>query len=190
MDLFQSWWRIAQKEAADKENQANAMTVSTVNTQNQPSNRVALLRQVTPEHLIFFTNYESQKGQDLKTNPKVCLHFFWTHLTLQIQIIGSAEKTSREISENYWNSRARESQISQALSLQSQPFPLDKSLEKVAEEYSLSHPNSIPCPSDWGGYQVTPQQWEFWIGRPNRLHHRVKFSKNNSSSWASQQLYP
>ena len=190
MATFSSWWKLARSQAENEENQAVSMTVSTVNDQGQPSSRIVLLRELTDEHLIFYTNYQSQKGQDLAENPKVGLHFFWTHLSLQVQVLGWAKRTSQATSEAYWNQRARGSQVSQALSLQSQILPPDQSLEQLSDQFEQRNPGPIPCPENWGGYQVTPTQWEFWIGRPNRLHHRVQFQQTPEGSWKPVQLYP
>lgn len=190
IEIFQNWWRKAQNKAQNIETEADAATVSTVADCGQPSSRVVLLRQVTDGKLIFFTNYSSRKGQDIAENPKVCFHFYWHHMGLQVEILGRAEKTSREVSSQYWSQRARNSQVSQAISKQSKPLTPDQSLESLVEEFENSHPESIDCPENWGGYQVTPHQWEFWIAQPNRLHHRVQFQKDRLGEWKPQQLYP
>ncbi|MCB0407327.1 MAG: pyridoxamine 5'-phosphate oxidase [Bdellovibrionales bacterium] len=189
--IFKSWFQLAQEKAPrSPETEGTAMVLSTVNAKGFPSSRVVLLKEIHENKFVFFTNYHSKKAHDLFENPQVSITFHWSHLVRQVNIQGIASKTSREISENYWKSRPKESQVSQSLSLQSEPIPqgivLETEFEKTKNRF-LGH--EIPCPQHWGGIQILPHTFEFWIGKPNRLHDRVTFSFDGKT-WTHQQLYP
>ena len=188
LELLSTWL----KEAKEKSDLVEpwAVTLTTVDAQGQPWSRVVLIKEVTPEGLIFYTNYSSRKARQLETNQKVCLNFFWTQTGRQIAITGTAEKVDRTTSETYWNSRPKDSQISQLISHQSQALnsyeKLQQLHQKTTEEFK---DKQIPCPDNWGGYNIRPSTIEFWIAHPDRLHDRVYYQKN-SSQWQAQRLYP
>ena len=186
-ELFQSWFRTAQETKSIQE--PTAMILSTSSQSGQPRSRTVLLKSFSEsEGFVFFTNYQSRKGQDLASNPKAALLFYWDPLFRQIKIQGTVRKISRENSVKYWETRPRDSQLAGYMSLQSQPVvgSLDEEFQKVKRQFEG---RSIPCPENWGGFSLTPQTMEFWLGHKFRLHDRVEFQKN-STQWTAQQLFP
>lgn len=167
--------------------EANAMIVSTVNHENKPSSRVVLLKQIVQEGFIFFTHYESKKGNDLAQNTNASILFFWEKFERQIRIEGTIEKVPKIISDEYFKSRPIESQIGAILSKQSKPLDSRESLEKAFKEYDRNQ--KIVRPSTWGGYILKPIYFEFWQGRANRLHDRLVYEKNKIK-WDIKRLYP
>ena len=162
------------------------------------SSRVVLLKEITERHLIFYTNYKSQKSWQMFFNPCVALNLYWPILGKQIRLEGKVRKTSRVQSLQYWNSRPFESQISQYISKQSKvlenPSQLKQEWETVKEKFQMK--GKIPCPAYWGGYIFTPYLIEFWVEKPYRLHERLQFKKKwrsffgGKDKWISQFLYP
>ncbi|MBX3022988.1 MAG: pyridoxamine 5'-phosphate oxidase [Bdellovibrionales bacterium] len=168
----------------------NAMTLATSSPSGEIHARTVLCKSWSEDGLIFFTNYNSQKGHDLAANPYAAAVFFWDALSRQVKVDGTVEKTSRQVSEEYWRSRARESQLSQFVSQQSQPAPSREDLEKLRSEAEAKfHGQEIPCPAHWGGYLLRPKAIEFWLGRPGRLHDRHQFVKS-TQHWTYRRLYP
>ncbi len=189
LQLFEDWF--AEVQANKQILEPTAMTLATSSKTGEPSARTVLLKQFTPEAgFAFFTNYESDKGRALIENPQAALLFFWASLSRQVKVRGPIGKTTRKESENYWDLRPRGSQIAGWLSQQSHPVPkgvtLDSLYEATEREF-LGKP--IPCPPHWGGFLLSPREIEFWIGRPNRLHERVRFTFEQSK-WVGQQLFP
>lgn len=185
-DLFNKWM----KHAVDKQcPEANACVVSTVNTTGQPSGRIVYLKELSNEQFIFYTNYHSHKGKDLETNNKISLLFFWPALQQQIRIDGVAQKVDKAVSDAYFQSRPRGSQIGAWASSQSETLDSRADLEKRFHEFAEKFPNEVPRPPHWGGYAVIPQQVEFWQGRPSRLHDRIVFYKNDKN-WEVKRLNP
>jgi pyridoxamine 5'-phosphate oxidase len=182
--LFQQWFELALKQHA---HEANAMVLSTV-SENRPSARVVLLKEVSEGGFVFFTNYQSKKGIELDTNPFACLTFFWPEFERQIRIEGSARRVSDEISDNYFNSRPEQSRISAIISPQSQVIASKAILENKKNEF-VTKAENLKRPSFWGGYCLFPDAIEFWQGRPDRLHDRVKYVKNGGD-WLIQRLAP
>jgi pyridoxamine 5'-phosphate oxidase len=182
--LFQQWFELALKQHA---HEANAMVLSTV-SENRPSARVVLLKEVSEGGFVFFTNYQSKKGIELDTNPFACLTFFWPEFERQIRIEGSAKRVSDEISDNYFNSRPEQSRISAIISPQSQVIASKAILENKKNEF-VTKAENLKRPSFWGGYCLFPDAIEFWQGRPDRLHDRVKYVKNGGD-WLIQRLAP
>jgi pyridoxamine 5'-phosphate oxidase len=168
-----------------------AMILSTVGSDNKPSARTVLIRGQEENGIIFYTNYDSKKGQDLVSNPYVAITFFWVELDRQILITGRAEKTSYEASQKYFSHRPKESQISAIASNQSGIVENRKSLEDayaaIAEKYKDVGP--LPCPENWGGFRVIIDSFEFWQGRPSRLHDRIRYTKENND-WKLDRLSP
>lgn len=189
IEIFADW--LANTKADTRIKEPTAMTLSTYepNTGDIHS-RVVLLKEFSEQGFTFFTNYDSQKGMDLAAHNKATLHFYWDPQFKQIKIQGIVTKTSRSVSESYWNSRARDSQLSQWISAQSKPVSIREDLEKkVLEAKKQFDGKDIPCPEHWGGYLLTPTSYEFWIGQPNRLHDRFLFKKLDKT-WTIERLYP
>lgn len=168
-----------------------AMSLATANAQGRPSNRVVLLKQFDERGFVWFTDYQSHKGTDLTENPFAAIVFYWSELDRQIRISGKVEKISRQESEDYFNSRPVDSRISASVSMQSEVIEnREKLLEKGrALRESLSE-NGLPMPARWGGYRLVPDLFEFWQGRPNRLHDRFQYSPVNQLHWKIERLSP
>ena len=168
----------------------SAVLVSTVGDDGSPSSRVVLLKGFDPNGFVFFTNYESRKARDLSLNPNVALHFFWPELERQVAIAGRAERTSREESETYFASRPFASRLGAWASKQSEHLSSRKDLEDRLEEIRTRfNDEDIPCPPFWGGFRVVPRRFEFWQGRPSRLHDRICYEMDNGD-WRILRLYP
>lgn len=187
-ELFHYW--IVETETNKEVEEINTMTLSTVGLDGFPKSRVVLLKEYDREGFVFFTNYLSEKGKSISENPKVCLSFFWPTSERQVMVKGIARKTSEEESEEYFRSRPRGSQLGAWASAQSSVIPsrefLKKKLERLEKEYEGKE---IPKPPYWGGYKVFPSEFEFWQGRPNRLHDRMYYSKENEL-WRLDRLAP
>ncbi len=170
----------------------NAMSLATVSATGEPSQRMVLLKYFDRQGLVFFTNYESKKACQITENPQVSLLFFWTALERQVEIAGTANKIPTAESLKYFATRPRGSQIGAWCSQQSSAISSRKMLElKFAEIQRKFQNREIPLPSAWGGYRVIPHSFEFWQGRPNRLHDRFLYSRFNSeSNWDIQRLAP
>jgi pyridoxamine 5'-phosphate oxidase len=189
MAVFQSWFEEA--EISNSVDEANAMTVSTIGPDGFPKSRVVLLKQLTEEGFVFFTNYNSEKGRAIAVNPNVCLSFFWHGLERQVIIKGIAAKTSAGVSDVYFNSRPEGSRLGAIVSPQSAIIPsrsyLENNLSELEQQYAGKE---IPRPEHWGGYLVKPVEIEFWQGRANRLHDRIRFVLQEDSSWIRDRLAP
>lgn len=168
---------------------ANAMTVSTVGEDGRPSVRVVLLKYYGEEGFAFFTNYESKKGRDLTANPFAAMHFFWPQLDRQIAVYGRVEKTSRDESEKYFNSRPVDSRIAAWASAQSSVIESREVLDKRFEEHKERFGDDVPLPPFWGGFRLTPDKFEFWQGRQNRLHDRICYQQDDDA-WTITRLSP
>ena len=171
-------------------NEPTAMMLSTADVNGNPSARIVLLKEFDDSGFVFYTNYESRKGKNLKENPKAALTFFWDEQRRQIRIEGTVEKIIRETSKKYFSSRPRESQIGAWVSAQSSVVPNRKLLESKFDELAEKFGNEeIPLPDFWGGYRVIPNYFEFWQGRENRLHDRICYKKENDE-WKIFRLAP
>ena len=168
---------------------ANAMTISTVDAECRPLNRVVLLKGFDEHGFVFFTNYESKKGSDLAANPNVSLSFFWPQLQRQVIIAGQAAKVSAEESASYFSMRPYESQIGAWASKQSSVIEsrsaLDAKFNAMREEFGTD----VPLPPFWGGFRVTARRIEFWQGRESRLHDRILY-RFDSGGWIVERLSP
>lgn len=189
MQLFQKWFY--EVEQNYNVGETNAMTVSTVGLDGYPKSRVVLLKKYTHEGFIFYTNYNSEKGKAIAHDPHVCLSFFWQNAERQVIIKGKAEKVAENISDGYFESRPRGSQLGAVASPQSAVVANRKELEddlKRKEEKYEGVP--VPRPDYWGGFLVKPVSIEFWQGRPNRLHDRIRFSLDEEYNWIKERLAP
>jgi pyridoxamine 5'-phosphate oxidase len=177
--------------AAAEIRDVNAMALATVDATGAPSTRIVLLKGISDRGFVFFTNYLSEKGQQLEANPRASLNIFWVQLERQIRIDGAVEKTSRAESEEYFHSRPLGSQLGAWASRQSEVVAnrdtLEAQLKLVTEQYSGG---KIPLPPHWGGYRVIPHRIEFWQGRTNRLHDRFRYLREEDGSWKIDRLSP
>ena len=189
MEVFQKWFY--EVDANFDAGETNAMTISTLGLDGFPKSRVVLLKKYTYEGFIFYTNYESEKGKSIIANPKVCLSFFWPKAERQIIIKGTAEKVSPNMSDGYFESRPRGSQLGALVSHQSVVVEnrevLEEELHQLEKKYEGQE---IPRPEHWGGFLVKPISIEFWQGRPNRLHDRIRFTLNEEFDWIKERLSP
>ena len=186
-DLFNVW--IKQAFEVDKDN-ANAFVLSTVSKDLIPSSRVVLLRGFTEEGLVFFTNYDSQKSKDILVNNNVTVNFFWPQLEKQIRISGIASKLEKEKSDEYFNNRPLESKLGAIISNQSSIIPLDYDFSTKIEEYKSNNTSSsIIRPENWGGFIIKVNLFEFWQGRPSRLHDRLCYNLE-SGMWKISRKSP
>ncbi len=168
----------------------HAMNVSSINLKGKPSSRMVLLKRISNEGLVFFTDYEGHKGQQIIAYPYVALTFWWAKTNKQIRIEGECSKVSEKESDDYFNSRPRGSQISAAVSSQSSELDSYESLEKRSKEFEADHlDKKIERPARWGGFLVKPKSIEFWIDQKNRLHKRELYTADNSD-WNMVLLSP
>ena len=188
MQLFQTWFYEA--DEADSVEEANAMSVATIGLDGFPKTRVVLLKEYTYEGFIFYTNYESEKGRAIAANPHLCLSFFWPSLERQIIIKGIAERVEALTSDNYFHSRPVGSQLGAVVSRQSEVVtraPLEEELKRLE---GLYEGKEIPRPDYWGGFLVRPVSMEFWQGRPNRLHDRLRYRLTDEYDWILERMAP
>ena len=186
--LLKKWVHEAYSHPAIKE--ANAAVLSTLSLDQKISSRVVLIKEITEEGLIFYTNQTSQKGQQLNQNNQCTLHFYWDSLFRQVSIQGKARPLSKDQAISYWQTRPIESQLSQWISKQSTPVKDRKTLLQEFQKARLQFKNKkIPCPKHWLGYFIQIQQIEFWIGRDHRLHDRFLFTQKEDQ-WITERLYP
>ncbi len=184
---FQQWWNEALLSNIEE---PNAMTLATTNKHGKPSARIVLLKGLSNDGFVFFTNYESRKAGELKENPHAALLFFWKELERQVRIEGTITKTSEQESTEYFLSRPTLSKIGAWSSPQSSVIPSRIDLEKNVSKYQQQFcDGEIPRPPHWGGYIVKPTVIEFWQGRRNRLHDRLQYTLNNDK-WIIERLAP
>ena len=189
MEVFQKWFY--ETEASEGVDEPNAMTVSTIGLDGFPKNRVVLLKKFTYEGFIFYTNYESEKGKAIANNPNVCISFFWPNMERQIIIKGKAEKIPKNLSDGYFESRPVGSKLGAIVSNQSSVIPSREFLEEKLKELEKKYESKeIERPDYWGGYIVKPESIEFWQGRPNRLHDRIRYVMQKDFDWKMERLAP
>jgi len=186
IDQFELWLNEA---IESKEMEPNAMVVSTVDEYLQPHSRMVLLKEITHEGFIFYTNYEGQKARQIAVNKRVCLLFFWPRLERQVRIEGIVEKISEAISTAYFLTRPIESRIGAWASPQSQVVRSKDFLDEQFKYYKQKFGENVPKPPFWGGFVVKPVSIEFWQGRPNRLHDRLLYV-SGLSDWKISRLAP
>jgi pyridoxamine 5'-phosphate oxidase len=188
VEQFRIWFEQAfEIDARD----ASAMTLATADAAGQPSARIVLLKGFDSRGFTFFTNYGSRKARDIEDNPRGALVFWWTELDRQVRIQGAFERTSSSESAAYFATRPRASQLSATASPQSRVVPNRQSLiEAVAQAEVACESPDVPCPETWGGYRLVPHCFEFWQGRPNRLHDRIRYRLNAEGAWTIDRLAP
>ena len=188
MQLFQTWFYEA--DEADSVEEANAMSVATIGLDGFPKTRVVLLKEYTYEGFIFYTNNESEKGRAIAANPHLCLSFFWPSLERQIIIKGIAERVEALTSDNYFHSRPVGSQLGAVVSRQSEVVTRAHLEEELKRLEGLYEGKEIPRPDYWGGFLVRPVSMEFWQGRPNRLHDRLRYRLTDEYDWILERMAP
>ena len=189
IELFRDWFIEVEKHFAQGE--TNAMTISTIGLDGYPKGRVVLLKKYTHEGFIFYTNYDSEKGKAILANPNVSLSFFWPAAERQIIIKGKADKIAENLSDGYFESRPRGSQLGAIASNQSEVVTdkaeLQNRLDALEKEFENKE---IKRPINWGGFIIRPVEIEFWQGRPNRLHDRIRFKLLKDFNWKIERLAP
>ncbi len=189
LELFQKWFFEVDQHFPQDE--TNAMTLSTLGEDGFPKGRVVLLKKYTHEGFIFYTNYESEKGKAIVAHPKVSLSFHWAGAERQVIIKGNAEKIATNLSDGYFQSRPRGSQLGAHASLQSTVVSSREVLENQLKTLEEKFENkSIPRPEFWGGFIVKPIEIEFWQGRANRLHDRIRYQLQSDLNWKIERLSP
>lgn len=189
IELFRDWF--LEVETHFTQGETNAMTISTIGLDGFPKGRVVLLKKYTFEGFIFYTNYDSEKGKAITANPNICLSFFWPVAERQIIIKGKAEKIAENLSDGYFESRPRGSQLGAIASNQSDVvkdrLELENKLDTLDKEYG---DKEITRPKNWGGFIAKPVEIEFWQGRPNRLHDRIRYKLQDDFNWKIERLAP
>jgi len=186
LQLFQRWLNDAIRANVPE---PNAMTLATVGADGRPSTRIVLIKSADASGLVFFTNYDSRKGQELATNPQAALQFHWVQLERVVRIEGVVERTSAEESDAYFETRPLDSRIGAWASPQSQVIANRGVLLANAAKASAKFGLKPPRPDHWGGYRLVPDVWEFWQGRKSRLHDRVRF-RLEGDAWLKERLAP
>jgi pyridoxamine 5'-phosphate oxidase len=185
--LYKSLLLVARVEPME----VNAMMLATVDKQGRPSARVVLLKGLDERGFVFYTNYDSRKGQEVAENPHAALVFYWSDLEREVCIAGEVSKVPAAESEAYFKSRPRGSRIGAWASNQSSPVRDRGVLEGRWQEFEARYPGQdVPKPPNWGGYVLTPARIEFWQGRPNRLHDRFRYTRQSDGVWRIERLAP
>ncbi|MBK1988442.1 pyridoxamine 5'-phosphate oxidase [Sphaerospermopsis aphanizomenoides BCCUSP55] len=169
----------------------NAMTLATSSPDGKPSARMVLLKNFDERGFVLFTNYNSNKGQEIAANPHAALVFWWAELERQVRILGTVEKISSEESDGYFEMRPPGSRLGAWASNQSEVIPSREILEAQLQEFQRKYENQeVPRPPHWGGFRVIPQEIEFWQGRSSRLHDRLLYTRLNDGGWKIERLSP
>jgi pyridoxamine 5'-phosphate oxidase len=193
MDQFRNWFEHAALAAAHGTiYEPNAMVVSTVDDEGHPSSRTVLMKQYDEHGFVFYTNYDSRKARDLAANPNVSLLFPWHPIARQVIVSGIARRTGRDETAAYFRTRPHGSQLGAWASAQSEVIASRAELEASYEELSARYPDGeqVPVPPHWGGFRVAPQAVEFWQGRENRLHDRLRYVAEADGTWRVERLNP
>ena len=185
---FQVWFdEVLKADVLDP----NAMSLATASLSGEPSVRTVLLKELDADGFVFFTHYDSRKGDDLSRNPRASLLFFWPAFERQVRVTGDVSIVPRTESEAYFASRPIESQIAVWAATQSSELPNRQALEdRYAELTTRFAGQAVPCPARWGGFRVAPERIEFWQGRPSRLHDRLLYTRAADNTWSRVRLAP
>mgnify|MGYP003659203640 FL=1 len=195
-ELFKAWMNEA---LAQKVQEPYAMSLATCGADNKPSVRIVLLREITETGIVFYTNYDSAKGQDVVENPNAEVLFFWHELERQVRISGSIAKIAADKSAAYFQKRPHDSQVGAWVSQpQSGEVANREVMEQTFEQLQAAHPDNtaVPTPEFWGGYEITVESIEFWQGRANRMHDRIVYTQSSgddsegNTSWTTKRLLP
>lgn len=189
IEQFRNWFLEAEENTMISE--ANAMAISTVESDGCPRTRMVLLKSYDWDGFTFYTNYDSRKGKSIEKQHFACLHFFWPVLERQIIIKAKVERIAENLSDGYFHSRPKGSQLGAVVSPQSQVIPNRSFLEEKLKNLETEFENKeIPRPENWGGYIAKPYEIEFWQGRPNRLHDRIIYELQDNFDWKISRLAP
>jgi pyridoxamine 5'-phosphate oxidase len=186
VEVFRAWLREAERT---EPNDANAAALATAAADGAPSVRVVLVKQVDERGFCFYTNARSRKGRELEGNPRAALCFHWKSLRRQVRVEGSVAELPGKDADDYFHSRARESQLGAAVSHQSRPLESRKVLEHLVKEFAAEHPGEVPRPPWWKGYAIRPESVELWVDGAHRLHDRFLFVRAGDG-WTKTRLYP
>ncbi|KAF6757509.1 pyridoxamine 5'-phosphate oxidase [Ephemerocybe angulata] len=186
LDLFRAWFR----EAVEKKvHEPDAVTLATATAKGVPSARVVLFKEADGRGFIFFTNYTSRKSQELTENPHAAMAFYWREIHRSVRVVGRAERMTAEENEAYFKSRPVESQLGAWASRQSTVIDegvLEERLKKATEKFG----SDVPTPAFWGGWRIIPDEVEFWLGKPARLHDRIHYARTEANDWRVERLSP
>ncbi|MFN2578706.1 MAG: pyridoxamine 5'-phosphate oxidase [Pyrinomonadaceae bacterium] len=183
-------WSDEARAGGVSEQDAISMTLATATRYGMPAARIVLLKSFDDDGFVFFTNYDSRKGNELEENSRACLLFYWSAVWRQVRIEGSVERVSSEESDQYFNSRPLGSKVGAWASEQSATIENRTMLEKRFKEFASKFGDKVPRPPHWGGYRVKPEVIEFWQGQDNRLHDRLRYSRQENGSWLIERLAP
>jgi pyridoxamine 5'-phosphate oxidase len=187
LTLFERWFDQALSAQLPE---PNAMTLATVSADGRPSTRIVLVKGFDTRGIVWYTNYESRKGQELGHQPQAALQFHWVELERVVRIEGRVDKTSAEESDAYYATRPIDSRLGAWASPQSRPIPSRGWLVAEAAKAAARHGLHPARPPHWGGYRLVPDRWEFWQGRKSRLHDRLAYTRSASGDWARERLSP
>jgi pyridoxamine 5'-phosphate oxidase len=185
--LFRRWYREAERKGAL---QPDAIALATADGRGRPSARMVLFKGLEGDRFVFYSNYESLKGRDLAANDRAAIVFYWSLTRHQVRVSGRVTRLSRAASAAYFHSRPRGAQLSAVASRQSRVVRSRAVLEKAVADFDRRHPETVPLPSDWGGYALKPDWIEFWENRADRLHDRLRYVRRRGGGWRLERLAP
>jgi len=188
IELFKKWFKKAEETEI---NDPNAVALGTADQKNQPSVRMVLLKGLSNEGFVFYTNFNSKKGKDLKINQQASMCFHWKSLRRQVRVIGKVQQVTEKEADEYYNSRPYKNRISAWASNQSEKLESRDTFLKKIKEFEKKYPdqNKVPRPPHWSGWRIVPNEIEFWLDGEGRIHERLNYI-NNSSKWIKEILYP
>lgn len=186
---FEKWFRELSAHGVNQQDSIS-MTLATATRDGRPCARIVLMKSFDEHGFVFYTNYQSRKGNELGENARACLLFYWSALWRQVRIEGPVEKVTEVESDEYFHSRPVGSQIGAWASSQSSPVASRNALETRFDEFDLKFGVNVPRPPHWGGYRVKPEVIEFWQGQENRMHDRLRYTRHADSSWLIERLAP
>ena len=188
IDLFKNWFKKAEETEI---NDPNAVALGTADQKHQPSVRMVLLKGLSDKGFVFYTNFNSKKGNDLKTNQQASMCFHWKSLRRQVRVIGKVQQVSEKEADEYYNSRPYKNRISAWASNQSEKLDSRNTFLKQIAEFEKKYPdqNKVPRPPHWSGWRILPKEIEFWLDGEGRIHERLNYI-NNNGQWKKEILYP